>query len=224
MPIATTTALLVGGALAGAGASAYSANKAADAQKKAAAASNRTIQQQYEQTRSDLSPYRDAGASALGTYRDVLGLGGQDAANKAFATYQQSPYLPHLINQTVDAVDHSRAARGGLFSGGTATEIGNRAGQLHLSDINNWISRLGGLADSGQAAASATGQFGANAAQGQAGNLMAMGNARANNYINQSNNFNSMLGQFAGAYGAQQGGAYGSTSPNNWAGMIGGRA
>lgn len=201
---------VLGAAAIGAGATAYASNKSADAQKKAAALSNQTLQQQYQQTRSDLAPYRDAGASALGTYRDVLGLNGRTAADKAFSTYQQSPYLPYLINQTVDAVDHSRAAHGGLFSGGTATEIGNRAGQLHLADINNWVTRLGGLADSGQGAASATGQFGANAAQGQASNLMALGNSQANNAINQSNNFNSMLGQFAQAYGAQQGGAYGN--------------
>ena len=78
-------AVAIGGAaLLGAGASIYSGNKAADAQTKAAAAGNRTLQKQHDQTRSDLSPYREAGASALGTYRDVLGLGGQEAANKAF--------------------------------------------------------------------------------------------------------------------------------------------
>jgi hypothetical protein len=210
MPVATSTALLVGGSLAAAGASAYAGNKAADAQKKAAANAGRIQQQQYEQTRGDLAPYRDAGSSALSRYRDLLGFNGQGAASTAMEGYTQSPFLPGLVQRTVDSVDHSRAARGGLFSGGTATEIGDRTGQLYLGDYNNYLSRIGGMIDGGQSAAAQTGQLGANAAAGRASSAMAAGNATAGGYINGANSFNNFLSNAAGAYGASQGGAFGS--------------
>lgn len=218
MPIATTTALLVGGALAGAGASAYSANKAADAQKKAAAQASNIQQKQYQETRADLAPYREAGSTALSRYRDLLGFNGQEAAQTALRGYTESPFLPMLKQRTVDAVDSSRAARGGLFSGGTAQEIGDRTGELYLGDFNNYLSRIGGMADNGQNAAAQTGTFGANAAAGRANSAMAAGNATANGYINQANSFNNFLSQAAGAYGASQGGAFGGASGGGYGG------
>lgn len=219
MPIATTAAILGGAALLGAGASAYGANKAASAQKKAAMQAGALQKQQYEQTRADLAPYRTTGGNALSAYASLHGLNGQDAYNSALSNYTESPFLSTLINRARDSVESSRAARGGLFSGGTAQAIGDRTGELYLGDFNNYLSRLGGMADNGQNAAAQTGQFGANAAAGQANSLMAAGNARANGAINTANSFNNLLGQLGGAYGASQGGAFGgSGGGGQWGG------
>ncbi len=206
MPVA---AVLAATAVAGAGASIYSGNKAASAQKKAAAQAAATQKQQYEQTRADLAPYREGGASALGQYRDLLGFGGQGAAQDAWKGYTESPYLPMLRDRTVNAVENSRAARGNLFGGGTLGEIGDRVGELYLGDANNYLSRIGGMTDMGQSAAAQTGQFGANAASGQAQSMLSAGNARANAAINTANSVNNVLGQLAGTYGAYKGGAFG---------------
>src|SRR6267154_2826339 len=54
----------IGAGVLGAGATIYGANKAADAQTAAGERAIAMQQQQYQQTRSDLSPYRDIGASA----------------------------------------------------------------------------------------------------------------------------------------------------------------
>jgi hypothetical protein len=203
MGIATA---IIGSAVLGAGASVYSGNKAASAQKKAAQQAADVQRQQYEQTRADLAPYRDTGATALGRYGDLLGMGGPDAYQAALKGYTQSPFLARMVQDTVGSVEASRAARGGLFSGATAQEIGDRTGQLYLGDFNNYLSRLGGMVDTGAGAATQTGQFGANAASGQANAYQAAGNARAQGYINMGNSINNALSQGAQMYGAYQGG------------------
>ena len=83
MPVATTTAILAGGALLGAGASVYSANKAADAQKKAAAQAGALEERKLKQIRADLAPYREAGTDALDYYLSFLGAKGPEAAAAA---------------------------------------------------------------------------------------------------------------------------------------------
>ncbi len=210
MPIATTAAIIGGSALLGAGASAYSANKAADAHKKAALQAGNIQKQQFEQTRGDLAPYRDVGSNALSRYQNLLGMNGQDAYQTSLNDYQQSPFLSQLVKDTQRGVDASSAARGGLFSGATAQAIGDRTGQLYLGDFNNYLSRVGGLVDTGQNAAAQTGQFGANAAAGRANSAMQAGNAQAGGYINMANGVNNALSQGASLYGAYKGGAFGS--------------
>lgn len=219
MPVAI--AIAAAGAL-GAGASIYSGNKAASAQKRAAQQSAALQQQQYQQTRADLAPYRDAGATALGNYSNLLGLNGKDAYAKSLSNYTESPFLAQLIQNTGNAVDASHAAKGGLFSGATAQAIGDRTGQLYLGDFNNYLGRLGGMADNGQNAAAQTDNFGANAANQQSNALMAAGNANANQAINTGNSINNLLGQLASTYGAYKGGAF--STPGQGGGGWGGTA
>lgn len=213
MPIATTAAIIGGSALLGAGASIYGANKAASAQKKAAQQAGELQRQQYEQTRADLSPYRDVGGNALSRYQSLLGMKGQDAYKSALGDYQQSPFLAQLITDTQRSVDASSAARGGLYSGATAQAIGDRTANLYLGDYNNYLSRIGGLVDTGQNAAAQTGQYGANAAAGRANAAMQAGNAQAGGWINMANSVNNALSQGANIYGAYKGGAFGSSPP-----------
>lgn len=184
---------------------AFSSQSAAKAQKRAADAANNTIKEQYEQTRTDLAPYRELGGTALGQYGNLLGLGGKDGYDKALAGYTESPFLSTLINRTQKGVDASSAARGGLFSGATAQAIGDRTSQLYLGDFNNYLSKMGGLAETGQNSAAQTGQFGANAAAQRGQYFTDRGNANANSimapalgYQQFSNNAAKALGAFAG--------------------------
>lgn len=209
MPIAIAAAAVVG-----AGASIYSANKAASAQKKAAQQAGDIQKQQYEQTRADLAPYRDSGSNALSQYQNALGLNGQAGYDKAVSNYQQSPFLSQLMTDTQKSVDASSAARGGLYSGATGQAIANKTGQLWLGDWNNYLSRVGGLVDTGQNAASQTGQFGANAAAGRANAATQAGNAQAGGWINMANGVNNALSQGASLYGAYKGGMFNSPGSN----------
>jgi hypothetical protein len=208
MPVGTTAAIIGGSALLGAGASVYGANKAASAQKKAAAQAGQIQKDQYEQTRSDLAPYRDVGSNALSRYQNLLGMNGQDAYQSSLNDYQQSPFLSQLVKDTQRGVDASSAARGGLFSGATAQAIGDRTGQLYLGDFNNYLSRVGGLVDTGASAATQTGQFGANAAAGRSQAATQAGNAQAGGFINMANGVNNALSQGATLYGAYKGGYF----------------
>jgi hypothetical protein len=180
---------------------AFGADKAAKTQERAANNANALVKEQYDTTRADLAPYREAGTTALSRYRDLLGSNGQGAASAALEGYTKSPFLPQLVQDSTNAVEHSRAARGGLFSGGAMGEIGQKASNIYLGDYNNYLSRIGGMIDSGQNAAAQTGTFGANAAAQRAD-----------------------LTQQAGAYKAQQAvipGAYYNQFVNNVADIAG---
>lgn len=212
MPVGTAAAI-IGGSLIGGATSMFGASKAAKAQKQAAQQAGDIQRQQFEQTREDLAPYRDVGTNALSRYQNLLGMNGQDAYQSSLNDYQQSPFLAQLVKDTQRGVDASSAARGGLYSGATAQAIGDRTGQLYLGDFNNYLSRVGGLVDTGASAATQTGQFGANAASGQANAATMAGNAKAGGYINMANGVNNALSQGASLYGAYKGGAFGSGSP-----------
>ena len=214
MPAAWAAAASAVAGLAGAAISSSAAKSAASKQAASANAANQTIKDQYAQTRADLAPYRDSGSTALGQYQGLLGLNGKDAQSAALSKYTESPFLSQLVDRSTKAVEASRAARGGLFSGAAAQEIGDRAGQLYLGDYNNYLSRIGGLVDTGAGAATQTGQFGANAASGQANSLLAAGNAQAGGSINVANSINNGLSQAAQAYGAYKGGAFNSPGTN----------
>jgi hypothetical protein len=209
MPIATTAAILGGASILGGILGSSSASKAAKAQAQAAQQSAQLQREMYQQTRSDLSPFRVAGQTALGNYGSLLGLGGPQAYGAALSVYKESPFLADLIGKTQKSVEAANAARGRLNSGGTTAELADRTNQLYLGDFNNYLSRLSGLSETGQNAAAQTGTFGANAAAQQGSALMAAGNARANGYINQANAWGNVLGQLGGIYGAYQGGAFG---------------
>lgn len=212
MPVGTTAAILGAAAIAG-GATVYAGSQAASAQEKAAKTAGNIQKDQYAQTRSDLSQYRDVGTNALSRYQNLLGMNGQDAYQSSLNDYQQSPFLSQLVKDTQRGVDASSAARGGLFSGATAQAIGDRTGQLYLGDYNNYLSRIGGLVDTGQNAASQTGQFGANAAAGRSQAATAAGNATAGGWINAANGVNNALSQGASLYGAYKGGMFNQPAP-----------
>lgn len=188
---------------------AFSGDKAAKTQERAARAAGDTIWKQYETTRADLAPYRESGSTALSRYRDLLGFNGQDAAKTALGGYTQSPFLSRMVQDTTNAVENSRAARGNLFSGGTYNEIADKAGQLYLGDYNNYLSRIGGMIDSGQSAAAQTGQFGAAAAQGKADSINAVGGYKAQQALMPAMGWQQFMNDVKSGVGMIAGGAFG---------------
>ena len=88
---------IVGAAVIGAGASIYGSGKASDAQSKAAAQAGALQKEQYDQTRADLSPYRDAGVGATGALSDAYGLNGQGGYDRAFANFRADPGYDFLL-------------------------------------------------------------------------------------------------------------------------------
>lgn len=83
----------IGGSIASSSAQKSAANTASAAQ---TAANDKAIaqqQQQYDQTRSDLGGYRDAGSTALAQQMDLLGLGGTTASAGSAGTPDYAAYV-----------------------------------------------------------------------------------------------------------------------------------
>jgi hypothetical protein len=78
----TAGSSLIGGAIAG-----NAAKNAAQTQAESATEANRILQQQYDQSRADLTPYREAGYKALGQTQDLVN------QPIGFDPYQATPTL-----------------------------------------------------------------------------------------------------------------------------------
>jgi hypothetical protein len=187
------TGAVVGAAVVGAGASVYSANKAAGAAKSAANSSIAEQQREYDQARADNAPYRVTGMSGLNQVAKLYGLDTVDengnvtkGSGKAdLSGFTTSPDFQFDLSQGQDAINRSAAARGGLLSGAAV-----KAGQTYatgLADQNfgNYVSRLSGIAGVGQSATNATTAAGTNMANANSQAITGAGNARASAYLDQ---------------------------------------
>jgi hypothetical protein len=155
--------------------SGVSAGEAAGAQEKAAERASKTEMQMYDQTRSDLAPYRDVGASIVTPLQNLL------SGNPASQTsqLQSLPGYQFTLNQGLQAVQDSAAARGLGSSGAALQGAANYATGLADSTYGNQVNRLLSAAGLGQSAAAQTGNFGATAAAQVGQNTIAAGNAQA---------------------------------------------
>lgn len=177
-------------AVIGAGASIYSANKAAGAAKSAANSSIAEQNAEYNQTRADQAPWRTTGASALDQIAKLYGLDTVDAngnvvkgSGKAdFSSFTTSPDFKFNLTQGQDAINRSAAARGGLLSGAAVKAGETYASGLASNEFGNYVGRLSGIAGAGQAATNATQAAGTNMANQNTGALISAGNARASAY------------------------------------------
>lgn len=193
-------ALAIGGsALLGANAARSAASTQADAANRAAELQN----QQFQQTREDLAPYRAAGQTALNALIPM-------ATNyKMFGmdTFSKDPGYGFRLAEGQKALDRSAAARGGLISG-SALKAAQRYGQdmgsqeymnafnRYQTERNAQLNPLQSLAGVGQTTSTQLGQFGAaNAAN--MGNLMTGGAAaQAAGRVGAANAATSGLGTY----------------------------
>lgn len=162
MAIATGTALAIGGGLAAAG-SAYAgskASKAAKAQQRAAEAAAARQQALGQQIRTDLAPYREAGAGALDVYKDIV-LGGD------LSKFQTSPGYQFRLGQGIEGLERTAAARGGLLSGAQLKGVERFSQGLASDEYQNYLNQLYNLSQQGLGATTQTSQFGLASTQAQ---------------------------------------------------------
>lgn len=206
-------AAIVGGAVIGAGASAYSGNKAAGAQKDASKSSNATQLEMYNQTRADQAPWRVEGGQAVSALGQFLGLGGVDAQGKPTQGSPQDynkilaglPGYQFQMDQGNQAVQRNLAARG-LLNSGAAGKALQQYGQGVASDYaQQYVGGLESLAGLGQSSTQATGAAGANAANQIGANNAYGANAQASGYVGQANAINAGLSGLTSAYGYYRG-------------------
>lgn len=199
---------IVGSAVIGAATTAYTSSKAADAQVAATDKASQTqlalgkqsndlLQQQYEQTRSDLEPYRTAGSQNLTELQSRLPFL-TSPIEMTQENLEKTPGYQFTKEQGLKAVQNSAAARGLGVSGaalkGAATFTTGLADQTYkdqfaLENTNrqNAYDRLMGLVTVGGNAAAQTATIGNKAATTQAGVNTATGQGVASNTIGAGN-------------------------------------
>ena len=186
------------GAVGGAAISANAANKAARTQADAANAASGLSQAQYEQNRTDLTPWREAGGTALGQMSAGTANGAEFNRDFTLADFQKDPGYQFRMDQGQQALERGAAARGGALGGGSLKAL-DRYGQNYASgeyqnaynrfnaDKASRFNRLASLAGTGQTATRDVANMGtANANQiGEYG--LQGANARASGYVGQAN-------------------------------------
>lgn len=200
----------------------------AGAAREAAALQN----EQFQQTREDQLPYREAGVRALGKLESAA-----DYTPFGMSQFQADPGYGFRLSEGQKALERSAAARGGLISGGAlkaATRYGQDMGSQEYTNAFNRYqterqARLGplqSLAGVGQSSVNQLGSLGAaNAAN--VGNLMTggaaaqaagqVGSANAytqgvSSYLNYNQNQQLMNSLNANRYQTPQG--YGTVVPS----------
>lgn len=180
---------IVGAAVVGGASQIYASSKAADAQTQAADKATQTQLGMYNQTRSDLSPYRQIGEDAYAMLQPKL-KDLTDGVSIDPNMLKDSDYYRFTDKQGQKAVTNAAAARGlgssgaalkgaASFASGLATGTYKDAFNMAVTNQTNTFNRLKGLIDTGQNAAAQTGSAGASAATGAANAQIGAGNAQA---------------------------------------------
>lgn len=200
----------VAAAAVAAGGTIYAANQQKGAAKSAANAQERAAQQaidqtnqNYDRTATNLNPYINSGQNALGT---INALNSGD-----YSSFHASPDYQFTLNQGLQGLDRSAAARGSLYSGGHSADTLGYAEGLANQNYNSYYSKLANLAGMGQSAASNLGSIGTGNAAAIGNYLTNSGKAAANGAINTANansNMASQLAQLVGQYGTQYASSY----------------
>ena len=199
------TGALIGSAVIGAGSSIISGSKASKAQKNAAAQQVAEQRRQYDQTRADYEPWRQAGTSALGRLTREMGLDGQPPSTQ----FTASPGYNFRLNEGIKATERSAAARGLLKSGASMKAIQRYGEGLAASEYDSYWNRLAGIAGVGQTATDSTTAAGMNATNNISQAYRDMGNARASSYANTGSAINSGVNNVLSAYLFSKGGGFG---------------
>lgn len=203
------------GAITGSNSQAKAAKSAANQQYQASQDANKIQKDMYDQTRKDLSPYAQAGGTALSQLMGGMGPNGQFMQEYSGQDIYDDPSYQFRLQQGQDSIQSGAAAQGGLLSGATqkallnygqdaaSQEFGNAYNRFN-ADQTNQYNRLSNLVGLGQNAAAQQGNAGMQTAQAVANNTMAGANAQAAGTIaagnRTANNFSSLVGA-AGAIG-----------------------
>lgn len=140
----------------------------------------------------------------------------------AYSGYTKTPGYDFRLNQGLDAIQSSAAARGGLYSGAAMRDILKYGQDYATGEYTNYLARLAGMTDTGVAAAGNQANAGANMGAGVGSALASRGNASAAGAIGMGNAFSGGLQNVLGYMNYQQnlnGGGMTSSprpQPNPW--------
>ena len=221
---------VVGAGVVGAASTVYASGKASDAQVQAANTAAQTQIGMYNQTRSDLAPYRQMGEDAYATLQPKL-KDLTDGVSIDPNVLKDSDYYRFAESQGLKAAQNSAAARGlgksgaalkgaTSFAEGLATGTYKDAFNMAVTNQTNTFNRLKSLIDTGQNASAQTGSAGTAAATGAANAQIGAGNAQAAG-INAAGGAISNAANNIGGYAAYKG-LYGGSGGNGSSVRVGG--
>ena len=228
-------AAVIGSAVVGAGATAYAANSAADAQTNAANTAAATQRGMYDAMRKDLQPYMDIGQTASNDLMSRMPFLTSPISMDQ-ASLERTPGYQFNLSQGLKSVQNGAAARGLGTSGaamkGAAQFATGLADNTYQNQFNNEninrtqaYNRLFGLVGLGQNAAAGVGNAGVTTGQGissaqigagnaQAAGYNAMGGAVANGANQVGNLF--LMNTLSGGSLFGNGGSGGGNGANSW--------
>lgn len=189
---------IVGSAVIGGALQSNSSRSAASAQADASAVATAETRRQYDQNRTDMQPFRDAGIGALNQQTAGLRPGGDFSKDFTLADFNADPGYAYRVGQGTQAVEGSAAARGGLLSGGTLsalTKLGQDYGSQEYqnaytrfnSDRDRRFNRLSAVAGTGQTATTNTAQMGTDAVSSMNNTNLQGANATASGIMGGTN-------------------------------------
>lgn len=133
-----------------------------------------------------------------------------------YGGYTKTPGYDFRLNEGLDAVQSSAAARGSLNSGATLRDLLKYGQDYATSEYGTYLNRLGGMTDMGAAAAGQTANAGSNFAAGASNALGQKGNAQAAGAIGIGNALNSGIGNVMGYMQYSQSMQNQGYQPNKW--------
>ena len=173
-------------------------------------------QQNFQQIRNDLQPYRDAGSDAIAAQRAMMGLDGAAAQQQYVDMVANMPEYQTMLGEANRNMLAQGSATGQLRGGNIQRGLGLLAPEIFNNVYQNYYGNLGALAGAGMGAATQTGQFGTTAASNmgnaQLGAAQAMGNSvlqRANVRNNMFNIPLNMYNEMSGMGGLSGFGGFG---------------
>lgn len=207
----SAVAVAVGAGVAGIAGAVITSNAQRDAANTQAGAANNASQTQwnmYEQQRQDQQPWLQAGSKALGDLQTQM----PDLQRQfSMADFHEDPGYQFTLNQGLDAMQRSAAAKGMLGSTGTMQGLNNYAQGMASDQYQNAYNRftqnqnqrynmLSGIAGTGQVANGQIGQAGMNTANNISANQIGAGNAQSAAQIGSANAWGGALSNGANAW------------------------
>lgn len=204
--MAAVSTALIGAAVIGAGAAAYTADKNASTAKKATNAQISAAERQQAAATEINAPYVQAGENALSRIANLSGSNGAEAATTAMSEFTTSPGYAFRVAEGTKALESSAAARGMGLSGAAVKAGVNFAQNTAADEYSTYYNRLQQLAGIGQQAAAATTGAGSAATQQTIGAIGAGAGAQVASNNQTAAAVNNLLQNVAFGYSA-----YGNT-------------
>jgi len=197
-PVVVAAGIGAVGAIGGGILASKGASKAASQQAASDQAAINQQNAQYNQSRADFEPYRQAGVGALGQFGNLVGIGGTpQTMQEAIDKLRNSPYYQSLYRNGTETLLQNGAATGGLRGGNMQRSLADFGADTLSGAIQNQLGNLGGLISVGSGATTNLANLGQNNANAISNLTQAQGNAAASGSLAQAGIWSGVLNNLA---------------------------